>query len=63
MAQTDLWDGLGNATKKFTKNPNVDFWLVGTTVIGGTEDPNVGFYFDPITLNGFELNSFYDVSE
>lgn len=47
----------------FGINPNVDFWLVGTKLIGGTEVENVGISFDPVTLSDFRVNSFVEASE
>ncbi len=47
----------------FPLNPNIDFWLVGTKLIGGTEVDSVGMSFDPVTLSDFRVNSFIENSE
>uniref|UniRef100_A0A914EJG9 Uncharacterized protein n=1 Tax=Acrobeloides nanus TaxID=290746 RepID=A0A914EJG9_9BILA len=56
----NLWNYVPPDPNMGPASPNVDFWKIGKNIVGGTEDPALGYEFDVPTLSNFKLFPFVD---
>lgn len=59
ISSVEMWNHIVD-DKSFPIHPNVDFWKIGSTVLGATEFIGVGMQFNVSTLSNFTAYPFKD---